>query len=266
VSTIPGIKRILPAILLAASSAALAESGSYRVEVIVFRNLTASTEITAAPELRSFSQFPDLQDQGMPQEPVEESREGPAGEQEAGLAAEPAGIMHGDLPDELGVVTDKSAAMDSVWRRLRGSPNYRPLLYAGWEQNRVDYYPPVRVHDLQVLDTQLRPPTHVVVADLAAPDPLAAYRSVFYQLDGSLQLKRSRFLHLFLDLEMREPMQATANGTPVLEQNGLAPATDGAAGDYGIYTLTQNRQINTGEMQYFDTPYFGALVYVTAEP
>ena len=34
-------------------------------------------------------------------------------------------------------------------------------------------------------------------------------------------------------------------------------------GVYGVYTLSQNRQISTGQMQYFDTPYFGALVYVS---
>jgi len=254
------MKRILPFLLLAASSAALAESGVYRVEVIVFRNLTATAEITATPELRGFSQFPDLQNAGVPQEPAVEPDSVPDGDQ----PAEPVGLMHGDLPDDLSVLADKSATMDGVWRRLRSSQTYQPLLYAGWQQNRIDYYPPIRIHDEQVIDTRLRPPTHIVVADLAAPDPLAAYRSVFYQLDGSLQLKRSRFLHLFLDLELREPMPGA--GTGGTAPKAMAPVTGEDAGGYGIYTLAQNRQINTGEMQYFDTPYYGALVFVTAEP
>jgi len=238
------MKRFLPLLMLAASSAALAESGAYRVEVIVFRNLSATAEMVAAPELRSFSRFPDLLVEEPSQDPLQ--------------------LMQDNLPDDLRVLTEKSTTMDSAWRRLRSSQTYRPLLYAGWQQNRVDYYPPIRIHDEQMIDTRLRPPTHIVVADLASPDPLAAYRSVFYQLDGSLQLKRSRFLHLYLDLELREPMREPGAAAP--EPVDTAPVMGEGTGGYGIYTLAQNRQINTGEMQYFDTPYYGALVYVTAEP
>ena len=256
------MKRFLPLLLLAAGSTALAETGAYRVEVIVFRNLSATAEMVTAPELRSFSRFPELQAEEPPQEPASE----PADAQAIDTQEQPDEIMQGNLPDDLRVLTEKSSTMDSVWRRLRSSQAYRPLLYAGWQQNRVDYYPPIRIHDGQVIDTQLRPPTHIVVADLAAPDPLAAYRSAFYRLDGSLQLKRSRFLHLFLDLELREPMLQAGAGAAVAEPSDLPPATGGVAGGYGVYTLAQNRQINTGEMQYFDTPYYGALVYVTAEP
>lgn len=243
------MKRLLLLVLLGSSTAALAESGTYRVEVIVFRNLAATAEAVPVMELRSFSQFPDLQP---PQEPAQELADSSDGD----TPVETAQQLFGNLPDDLRVLADKSTTMDGVWRRLRSSQAYRPLLYAGWEQNRVDYYPPLRLHDREVLDEQLRPPTEVLTADLTALDPLAAYRSVFYQLDGSLQLKRSRFLHLFLDLELRE--LAPTAGTASLPE-------DNAAG-YGVYNLTQNRQINTGEMQYFDTPFYGALVYVTTEP
>jgi hypothetical protein len=33
---------------------------------------------------------------------------------------------------------------------------------------------------------------------------------------------------------------------------------------HGVFALKQNRQIRTGELQYFDTPYFGVLVLVSA--
>jgi len=256
------MKRLLPLLLLAASSAALAESGAYRVEIIVFRNLSATGEIAREPELRGFSQFPDLQNEGPPQAPAAEPAEVQAGD----LPAQPVEIMQDNLPDDLRVLADRSTTMDGVWRRLRSSQTYRPLLYTSWEQNRVDYYPPMRIHDEQVIDTRLRPPTHIVTADLTAADPLAAYRSVFYQLDGSLQLKRSRFLHLFLDLEFRDQDHPAATGAATPEPADMQPPGGGIAAGYGIYSLTQNRQINTGEMQYFDTPFYGALVYVTAVP
>ena len=58
------MKRFLPLLLLAASSAVMAETGSYLVEVIVFRNLASVSEGSTTPELRSFEKYPDLLDSG----------------------------------------------------------------------------------------------------------------------------------------------------------------------------------------------------------
>lgn len=252
------MKRLLPFVFLVFTSAVLAESGAYRVEVIVFRNLLAATELNTALELRSFSEFPDPADTGqvesLPADLADES------------ATELSGILPGNLPDDLSIVTQKSDVMDNAWRRLRSSQDYRPLVYTAWDQNRIDYYPPIRIHNEQVIETQLRPPTPVMVADLTAEDPLAAYRSTFFQIDGNLQLRRSRFLHLFLDLELREKITNGAVEAEILTAGDTRPdaATDtDRSGVYGVYALRQNRQVSTGEMQYFDTPYFGALVYVS---
>ena len=231
------MKRLLPFLLLLVSSATLAESGAYRIEVIIFRNLLVATDTPLAEDLRSFSQFP--------------------------------GLEKSQPPDDLQVVTEKSTHMDGVWRRLRSSQGYRPLVYAAWEQNRVDYYPPMRIHNQQIIDTQLRPPTQIIVADLAAEDPLAAYRSNFYQIDGSVQLRRSRFLHLVLNLEYREKLPQTEPVPDFFTTNefkaGNGSETD-ISSSHGVFALKQNRQIRTGQMQYFDTPYLGALVFVSAIP
>ena len=197
------MKRLLPFLLLLTSSVSLAESGAYRVEVIIFRNLLVAADATRIDELRSFSQFPDLEDTRPPKEPVENPTDELTPELPNDLADVLADIRRDDLPDDLQVGSGRGTYMDDVWRRLRSSEGYRPWVYASWEQNRVDYYPPMRIHDQQIIDTQLRPPSHILVADLTAEDPLSAYRSNFYQLDGSVQLRRSRFLHLFLDLEYR---------------------------------------------------------------
>ena len=233
------MKHLLPFLLLLCSSITLAESGSYRVEVIVFRNLLVATQALATEELRSFSGFPSLQ----------ENR--PAT----------------DLPEDLQVVSEKGTYMDDVWRRLRSSQGYRPLVYSAWLQNRTDYYPPMRIHDQQIIDTQLRPPTQIMVADLTAEDPLAAYRSNFYLLDGSVQLRRSRFLHLFLDLEYRVEIPSTINEPGFFGTNDFQTGMEDGVSmqvNHGVFTLKQNRQVRTGQLQYFDTPYFGALVLVSA--
>ena len=257
------MKRLLPFLLLLISSAGLAESGAYRVEVIVVRNLEVVAEAMVVEELRSFSHFPGLEES----QPPIDLPEGPPDELPPRLPNDLSALLRINLPDDLYVVTRKGTYMDDVWRRLRSSQGYRPLVYTAWEQNRVDYYPPMRIHDQQIIDTQLRPPTNIMLADLAAEDPLAAYRSNFYQLDGSVQLKRSRFLHLLLDLEYRVDMPRTGTETNFFteskSQTGTFFETENST-DRGIFTLKQNRQIRTAQLQYFDTPYLGALVLVTA--
>jgi hypothetical protein len=256
------MKHSLPLLLLFLCSAAMAESGSYHVEVIVFRNLAEMAEADEVDELQSFSHLPSLEEivppVELPDQLVEEPVAVPSEEQAEDLL-EP---IRDDLPDELRVIIQKGVQMDGVWRRLRSSKNYRPLLYSAWEQNRVDYYPPMRMHDQVVINTQLRPPTHIMVADLSEGDPLAAYRSTFYQLDGSVQLRRSRFLHLFLDLEYREqnPRLSAEQAFFAVSAKQAEDENDTA---YRVFALKQNRQIRTRQVQYFDTPYFGVLVLVS---
>jgi hypothetical protein len=143
------------------------------------------------------------------------------------------------------------------------------MVYAAWQQNQVDYFPPMRIHDSQVIATELRVPTTIMYADLTAEDPLQLYRSHFYQMDGSLQLRRSRFLHLYVDLEFRQQMLTDRYPENTLNTIDLPAETDSSSQGnvkYGVYTLDQNRQISTSEMQYFDTPGYGVLVYVTSTP
>jgi hypothetical protein len=238
------MKPLLAFLLLLLSSAVLAESGSYRVEVIVFRNLDVVSDPVLEDELKSFSHYPSL-DQIL-------------------VAEESFEIPNKHLPEDLSVVKQRGSRMDGVWRRLRSSQGYRPLIYKSWVQNRVDFYPPMRVHNERVIDSQLLPPTNILVADLAAEDPLAAYRSTFYQLDGSVQLKRSRFLHLFLDLEYRDEGSAELAESEFIDEPQNQLEDGGFDQRHGVFKLKENRQIRTGSLQYFDAPHFGALVLVTA--
>jgi hypothetical protein len=271
------MKCLLTLLLLVTSSTVLAVPDAYRVEVIVFRHLQATPEPREATELRSFSRFPDLEESKQAETLPEAADDSPAAPSRGDVLSNELvadELYRSDLPDDLHVITEKSEKMDATWRRLRSSKGYRPLVYAAWEQNRVDYYPPIRIHDQNVIDTRVQTPGNILFADLTALDPLADYRSNLYQIDGSLQLRRSRFLHLYLDLELREEVSqliSAGNDQAVTDESFLATTdkqfltdTDiDETGGYGVYAIQQNRQISTGEMQYFDTPYFGALVYVT---
>lgn len=259
------MRRIFALLLLMTSALAHADIGGYRVEVIVFQNLLANVDAVEVDSLRSYSNVPEL--------------------------------TESNLPDDLTVLLDKSQRMEGVWHRLRTSKGYRPLVYSSWVQNNIDYYPPFRIHDEVVLESQIRAPTNIVVADLQAQDPLHAFRSTFYRLDGNVQLRLSRFLHINLDLEYRVPAKnpkrtaATAfspqapGGNAVKGEYGpgnnavhnqaasseitAGSVTPGAArrgvqdlAEYDVYRLKQSRQIKTDRLQYFDSPWFGALILV----
>ncbi len=238
------MRRILALLLLMTAAAAHADVGGYRVEVILFQNLQANLDPVEVDSLRSYSNVPAL--------------------------------TESSLPDDLTALTVKSERMEGVWHRLRNSKGYRPLVYSSWIQNNIDYYPPLRIHDEVVVDSQIRPPTNIVVTDLQSRDPLQAFRSIFYQLDGSVQLRISRFLHINIDLEYRVPARNVnhAQGTAFSSQisSGDRMSEDntlGNGGNHDVYRLKQSRQVKTDRLQYFDSPWFGALILVipiAAEP
>jgi hypothetical protein len=231
------MKRFFVLLLLIGSTSTQAEIGGYRVEIIVFQNLLANLDAVEVDKLRSFEDVPGLQEES--------------------------------LPDDFEALTDKSQRMEGVWRRLRSSQGYRPLIYASWVQNNIDYYPPFRIHDDVVVDTQIRTPTNMVMVDLQSQDPFEAWRDDFYRLDGSVQLRLSRFLHINLNLEYRVPAAIPQPQNAILTQTdgAIEPAPEFAGHD--VYRLKQSRQVKTDRLQYFDSPWFGALVLVipiAAEP
>ena len=260
------MRRLIPLLLLFVSAVALAEPGEYRVEVIVFRNLDVVVEPGSTKELRRFSQFPDLQDIAVS---MAETVGDPLTPGE--IPEKLRNTLAGELPDDLTILDGKSSYMDDVWRRLRSSRAYRPLIFSAWQQNRVDYYPPMRIHNQSMIDTQLLPPTSRVLVNLTADDPLADYRSNFFQLDGTVQLRRSRFLHIHLDLVYRQMPEPGAGESEFMRINDLSTDLPGESAvasrvtsTYDIFSLQQNRQVKTAQLEYFDTPFLGALVFITA--
>lgn len=86
--------------------------------------------------------------------------------------------------------------------------------------------------------------------------------SLFYRIDGTASLRLSRFLHLELDVELREPLGTVAPGQspPAAaddEGNRLPPPA------FIVHTIHQQRQVKLQEMAYFDGPVIGILALVT---
>jgi len=244
------------ALLTLITGSCLAESGNYRIEVLVFSHLDSTAEPLLVDEIRSFEEFPEL---GEPQVPA--------------------------APVQLKVMSNM---MQDVSRRLRLSASYHPIMFASWEQTRIDYHPPVRLHDEELIAEQLSFPHGVAFIDLRKTDLFEDYLAPYYQLDGTVQLQRTRFLHLNLDLEFRHSLLARGTATTnsdtagitgiivdmadinisqdgeIIESERIEDFLGPSPGPALVHALKQTRQIRTGQMQYFDTPYLGVLVRVTA--
>jgi hypothetical protein len=235
------MKRWLVPLLLSLPATLYAESGAYRIEVLVFNHLEGAAEPLEIEALRSFRDAFPLD-----------------GALLKGNAGDPA---------PLGVMSDM---MEDAWRRLRLGAAYRPLLFVVWEQSRIDFHPPVRVHGEDVIARRLLFPGGMAWVDLRSEDMFAPYRAPYFRLDGTVQMRRSRFLHLDLDLEYRDalvpagtPLPASAAEAEMLAATS-APVAEPPPGPALVHALHQTRQVRTGELQYFDTPYLGVLARVTA--
>ncbi len=240
----------------------------YRVELLVLRHLDGQAELLPQTTLRDFSAALDLL---LP--PAEPAAEEPAlagGTPVQGVEAQPLPAEEqpqaADAAVQILLVETQSDEMQLTWQRLRGSSAYRPELYLSWQQPGQEPYPLIRLHDQEVLieddpyaGLRMNADGDAESADIALFEPTR-----FYRLDGTARLSRSRFLHLDLDIEYREPLSGDA------AQAQPPAAADQAYGEtaprptaYLVHTLQQSRQVQIEHMEYFDGPVFGVLALVS---
>lgn len=228
-----------------------ASGDRYRVELIVFLNL----EVPAAPD-----------------EVDRPRRFRGAFELEAGT------------PPEAPVALDKrDGTFANLWTRLERLDAYEPLVRLSFEQTMFDYHPPVRVHDDVVMARELHVPGAIAYLDLErGGEWFEDYVRALYRLDGTVQLRRSRFLHVDLDLEYRlegpawermfpDPDPARLEDgfewvgeAPAVNEPRLPPLANLDPEPFRLHRLNQSRQVRTDTLQYFDSAFLGAIVRVTS--
>jgi len=263
---------LLSAGLLATpSGSAFASSERYRVELIVFKNNGVAAAPDRATEIRRFRDVFELGGSEPPPVPV--------------------------------LLEKEDGTFANIWSRLGRLADYEPLFRITFEQSMFDFHPPVRIHDDLVMgrerhELELTPAQNdQTVADEASPVDAAvatasdsddkapmptSHEHLLYQLDGSIQLRRSRFLHIDLDLEYRLPGPAWDLAFPTRPEDQLEAGFEWLAGTepvatppdtpgqesaeptpFEFYRLAQSRQIRSNTLQYFDSAYLGAIVRVT---
>lgn len=213
----------------------------YTVEMIIFRY---------AQDVSTGSERFYIDQKSGPDLPPEEERVQIGGEPVVDTA--PKARVYRDI--EFTRLAEGDLTMGEIMRRLRRLDAYEPLMHFAWTQAT---WP-----DEDTLPIRL--------STLGRPPP---------QLDGTLRLYLSRFLHLVVDLELDAPPQRSRAGAGARARYGdnRSPDESGSANDpYEFdsppalrYRISENRIFKSGDLRYFDHPKFGVLakiVRVEGEP
>ena len=264
---------ILFIICLLLATPVLAQDTRYRVELLVLTHLHHVQEPRELPFLEDYSPAMDLL---APPAAVEKA-EGDEEEADIELAAVP----ETEEPDPNAIVhiEEMSEVMREAWRRLRLSAPFRPEQYLSWEQGSEEPFPALRIHDPEVImvvdpyaeqrQELLEQGQTTVFADGAGLDSLDETEEpelpdpvVFYRLDGSVTLKRTRFLHLELDLQLREAVwdEESLARAEVMTPEYEKPQPSA----FQVFALRQSRQVKSRRMEYFDGPVLSVLAYITS--
>jgi hypothetical protein len=266
---------MLLGLLMLASGAVQGQEQRYRVELLVLRHLEGYSATQPVAVLQDFSAALDLLAPDLL--PPATANTLP----ETAAQPEPLAVLQ-ETPGEV---------MQQAWRHLRGSNGLRPEVYLSWEQAGHELFPLLRIHnqvqllqDEPYLDAQntarLQPAGSAGTAagntqegaGAVSGETLPPHPVRFYQIDGTARLRVSRFLHLDLDIQYREPMAEAAHDavahdgmaqTPQLPgstQSGLNPAV---ATSYQVHAIRQSRQVRIQDMEYFDGPVIAVLALIT---
>jgi hypothetical protein len=266
-------KKFFLILFIAYAHSAVAQDERYRVEILVLTHLDHDAEPREYRNLDDYSQSIDYLTPPEEQAAESEDEADPPPEDEVLPPAEE------EEQPRVMPVEEMSELMKENWRRLRLSGPFRPQQFLAWEQAADEPFPALRLHNLEVLlvedpyaderallAEQALQAAESGSADAMDPDeseeePGLPDPTVYYQLDGTVTLRRSRFLHLDLRLDWREPVFAEVSDVPP-EPLG-EPDVPLRPESFLVHRLEQSRLVKTGQIEYFDHPVLGVLAFIT---
>ena len=293
-------------ILASISLVCLAGEKRYRVEILVLTHLHHEAIPEDTEFLRDFSSALDFlkaKEENEEENEIDEAEPGLTVADPEIIAEEPGEILPEEEQPELPwadviAVEDKGDEMQEAWRRLRLSAPFRPEQYLSWEQSANEPFPTLRIHDqeviliddpyaelrdLEAIDTEdEREGEPIVFSDQkntlpsgesedssgeSEQEPELPDPTLYYRIDGTVMLKRSRFLHLDLDIEVREPVfdDQKMPAIPILSDESTPDELElPIPTSFLIHKLQQSRQVKSQQMEYFDSPVLGLLAWITS--
>jgi hypothetical protein len=139
------------------------------------------------------------------------------------------------LPDpELVLLAEDDFQLVEAFERLERLDAYEPVMHFGWTQIALEQ-------------------------ELTEAVPLYRFDRPPTDLDGTLTLYLGRYLHLVVDLQLRQPepepqSSSGFNGFNAMPEEPTLPT---------FFRIQEDRIMKNGELRYFDHPKFGMLARVT---
>ncbi len=150
------------------------------------------------------------------------------------------------LPQQYQRLPNSALDLNKALRKLRASKRYEPLLHVAWLQEFKG-------------DSDSGKPVHLFSSATIASG--ASFNTTVQpRADGLVMLRRSRFLHVDVDMVLRQAMTARA-----ATETELSPAASLTTITQD-FRLHQSRRMRSDEIHYFDHPLFGVLVQVSPYP
>lgn len=207
---------LLVAVTVGTSTVVWAKSRWYQVEVIVFNHAHASSAVGEQwPDLEALPDFRDAINLFV-------DRPHDSSESSDGRPNEVA--IPGPLAFQL--LPANKLKLSGVYRRLRNSSAYTPILHVGWRQPGLSGS---RASSVYISDKERIATDKRIATDID--------RSPMQFVEGQIQIRTGRLLYVVADF---------------VKYGGDAPVR-----------ITEQRQVKFKEIHYFDHPLFGVIVQVT---
>lgn len=141
------------------------------------------------------------------------------------LVKEPGSDTAPDIADAIviGKTPAENSALSNAARKMQDTGNYQILSHRRWVQNI----------DTKTASDRIR---------------IRTTGQAFPSLDGTITFYVSRFLHLNVDLALKDEVSSFLSSETTIEN----------------YRITEARRIKTSNINYFDHPQFGVLILVNA--
>jgi hypothetical protein len=254
---------ILFSILLLDCQVARGQEQRYRVEILVLRHLQGHSTVEPVPLLRDFSGARDLLAPA-----VASSSSASAAQSEAPVAVPPGVQPTTQAAAPVVLLEERSEVMAQAWRRLHSANGLRPELYLSWEQAASAGSPEIRIHDKVVVfeqdpNTSVQDATAFQTGRDTRTQGDASALVQYFHLDGTARLRVSRFLHLDLDIELREPAEGGAQYAALQPEPGQPAPGALPPRAYTVHAIRQSRQLQLENLQYFDGPVIAVLALVS---
>ncbi len=123
--------------------------------------------------------------------------------------------------------------LTSVWDKLQNNQKTTPLIHRAWRQPETLFESPQYINIL---------PSNRI-ADRIIGEDMA--------VTGQVALSKGRYLHFTNQLNLFRSINVTNEKDYMDETQNL------------IFSLTEREQVKSGELHYFDNPWFGTLVKIT---